>query len=63
MGDPLGNLSISHRGVILRDEIIFDMCIRNNVPIVMVLSGGYQVINAEVIADSIKNLYDKFGQA
>lgn len=26
----------------------------------MVLSGGYQKINAEVIAKSIKNLYDKF---
>jgi hypothetical protein len=36
------------------------MCLKNNVPICMVLSGGYQKINAKVIADSIKNLYDKF---
>jgi hypothetical protein len=26
----------------------------------MVLSGGYQKINAKVIAESIQNLYDKF---
>ena len=36
------------------------MCIRNHIPVVMVLSGGYQTINAKVIANSIKNLYDKF---
>jgi hypothetical protein len=36
------------------------MCIRNRVPVVMVLSGGYQVINAKIIANSIKNLYEKF---
>ena len=33
------------------------MCIRNHIPVVMVLSGGYQTINAKVIANSIKNLY------
>jgi hypothetical protein len=36
------------------------MCIRNRIPVVMVLSGGYQAVNAKVIANSIKNLYDKF---
>jgi hypothetical protein len=36
------------------------MCIRNRVPVVMVLSGGYQVVNSKVIANSIKNLYEKF---
>ena len=30
------------------------------VPIVMVLSGGYQMKNAPVIADSIENLVNKF---
>lgn len=36
------------------------MCIKNNIPVVMVLSGGYQKVNAKVIANSIKNLYEKF---
>jgi hypothetical protein len=36
------------------------MCLKENIPICMVLSGGYQKINAEVIANSIKNLYEKF---
>ncbi len=26
----------------------------------MLLSGGYQIENAEIIAKSIKNLYEKF---
>jgi hypothetical protein len=33
------------------------MCLRNHVPIVMLLSGGYQKVNEEVIANSIKNIY------
>jgi hypothetical protein len=36
------------------------MCIRNKIPVVMILSGGYQAINAKVIANSIQNLYHKF---
>lgn len=61
IGDPLGNLSITEEGIIMRDETIFRICIKNNIPLVMVLSGGYQAINAQVIANSIKNLYEKFG--
>lgn len=29
------------------------MCLERNVPVVMILSGGYQKINAKIIADSI----------
>jgi histone deacetylase 11 len=53
MGDPLGGMSISVEGFIARDETIFKMCINRNIPLVMVLSGGYQKINAEIIALSI----------
>ena len=38
-----------------------EMCTRRKVPMVMILSGGYQKINAEIIADSIENLLKKFG--
>ena len=42
-GDPLGGLSISPQGIIQRDELVFRYCREvNQVPIVMVLSGGYQ---------------------
>lgn len=58
-GDPLGLLSISPEGVIQRDEIVFRAAIERNIPIVMLLSGGYLRSSAQVIANSIINLNDK----
>lgn len=46
-------------GVIERDEIVFKYARSRNIPITMVLSGGYQRSNAEVIANSISNLHQK----
>jgi histone deacetylase 11 len=60
IGDPLGNLSISPQGIISRDECIFKHAMNNRIPVVMMLSGGYQYSNAPVIADSIENLFRKF---
>jgi hypothetical protein len=40
---------------------MFDYAIRKfMVPIVMLLSGGYQMANARVIGDSIENLVSEF---
>jgi hypothetical protein len=39
--------------VIVRDEKVVGMCRERGVAVVMLLSGGYQTINADVIADSI----------
>ena len=58
-GDPLGMLSISPVGVIARDEYVFEMARSQNIPIVMLLSGGYLRHSARVIADSILNLKEK----
>ncbi|XP_065668650.1 histone deacetylase 11-like isoform X2 [Hydra vulgaris] len=55
-GDPLGMLSVSDKGVIKRDEIVFKSARDRNIPIAMVTSGGYQRETARVIADSIINL-------
>ena len=41
IGDPLGRLSITEQGIIMRDELIFKHCLERNIPIVMILSGGY----------------------
>ena len=61
IGDPLGCLKISPQGIIDRDELVFSHAYeKNKVPILMVLSGGYQMSNAPVIADSIRNLSEKF---
>lgn len=60
IGDPLGGLQITAKGIIDRDEIVFKHALKNQIPIVMLLSGGYQQANAPVIAESIINLFDKF---
>ena len=61
VGDPLGNLNISEQGIVERDELVFRYCYEvYKVPVVMLLSGGYQMSNAPVIARSVQNLCEKF---
>ena len=60
-GDPLGGMNVSERGVIQRDQLVFGKALSQKVPLVMVLSGGYQKSNAAVIARSIQNLFQTFG--
>lgn len=57
--DPLGCMKITDIGIIKRDEIVFEMCKENRVPIVMLTSGGYLRTTARIIADSIMNLHRK----
>jgi len=61
-GDPLGAMDLSPMAIKKRDEIVFAAVLQRQapIPIVMVLSGGYQMSNAEVIAESIINLNNKF---
>jgi histone deacetylase 11 len=60
-GDPLGRLNLSPEAIIQRDEIVFRIAMLDHkVPIVMLLSGGYQHSNAPCIAMSIRNLVEKF---
>jgi len=60
-GDRLGALSISAEGIIKRDEQVFQQAFDHDVPVVMLLGGGYQKSNAPIIAQSILNLDQKFG--
>ncbi|XP_068623099.1 histone deacetylase 11 [Battus philenor] len=57
--DPLGHLNISEDGIIKRDQFVFEQCKENNIPIVMLTSGGYLRKTAKIIADSIMNLERK----
>jgi histone deacetylase 11 len=54
--DPLGRMNLSPDAIVARDQIVFELCLRREIPVLMVLSGGYQKINAPTIARSIKNL-------
>lgn len=56
-GDPLSGLNISPKGVIKRDELVINSAFDRNIPLCMVLSGGYQKSNAECIAKSITNVF------
>ncbi|XP_018565270.1 histone deacetylase 11 [Anoplophora glabripennis] len=56
-GDKLGGMSISEKGIIKRDELVFREAISRSIPIVMLTSGGYLKKTAKVIADSIVHLY------
>ncbi|KAL3267127.1 hypothetical protein HHI36_011267 [Cryptolaemus montrouzieri] len=58
-GDSLGALSVSAKGIISRDEMVFRNAISRHIPIVMLTSGGYKRRTAGIIARSIINLYDK----
>ena len=56
--DPLGALSISVEGIIARDEFVFKTARKLNVPVAMVLSGGYTKESSGIIAQSIINLLE-----
>ncbi|CAD5231636.1 unnamed protein product [Bursaphelenchus xylophilus] len=58
-GDAVGHLSLSERGTVTRDEMVFTKVREAGLPIVMLLSGGYTHKSAQVISTSIKNLFDK----
>lgn len=57
--DPLGSLSITAKGIVERDEMVFRLCKERKVPLVMTLSGGYTQESANIISDSIINLVNK----
>jgi len=57
--DPLGRLKISRKGIIERDQMVFELAKKHAIPILMVLSGGYTKASAGIIADSIINLINK----
>jgi histone deacetylase 11 len=52
--DPLGSLSVSEEGIIERDNYVFDEAMERNIPILMVLSGGYHKNSGRIIAKSIE---------
>lgn len=40
-GDPLARLQMTSGGIVQRDAMVIDECVRRGVPVVMVLGGGY----------------------
>jgi histone deacetylase 11 len=54
--DPIGRMSMSKQGIIERDFFVFNQACVRNIPILMVLSGGYTSESAGIIADSLERI-------
>jgi histone deacetylase 11 len=57
--DPLGHLAVSKDGIIRRDELVFSQVRIRDIPLLMVLSGGYARESGGIIARSLENLLKK----
>lgn len=55
--DPVGKMNVFREGIIERDEVVFKNAKDNNIPILMVLSGGYTAESANIIVESITNIF------
>jgi histone deacetylase 11 len=59
-GDPLGRLAVSERGVLERDMFVVQQARQRDLPVVMLLGGGYTQTSHVVIADSVEALLGQF---
>ncbi len=51
--DQLGQLKISKEGIKMRDKIMFENAQKYNIPIVMLLSGGYHKEGGQIVGESL----------
>ncbi len=61
-GDPLASLSMTERGIVRRDAMVIDACVRRGVPVVMTLGGGYTPRSWHVQYASIRQTIRTHGQ-
>lgn len=54
--DPIGRMSISRNGIIERDFFLFSQARLRNIPILMVLSGGYSDEGSAIVGESIEKI-------
>ena len=52
-GDRLGRLSLSSTGLLQRDHLVLDACLRRQVPVATVIGGGYDDLNPLVERHSL----------
>ena len=61
--DPLAHLEMTKEGIVQRDEMVIDACVRRGIPVVMCLGGGYSENAWAVQYGSIRNIIEKYGLA
>jgi len=59
-GDPLAGLKMTHAGIVKRDHVIVEACVKRNLPVVLTLSGGYSRDAWKSQYLSIKNLIEVY---
>lgn len=60
-GDPLAGLAMTEKGIVERDALVIDACLRRRIPVVMTLGGGYTRRAWAVQYASIRNLIETYG--
>jgi len=60
-GDQLASLNVSPLGLVLRDAMVIDKCVKHKVPVVTTLGGGYQNDSWKAQYASIKRTLEKYG--
>ncbi len=60
-GDPLARLRMTDEGIAERDRMIVDRCVKNDLPVVLTLSGGYSKDAWRSQYLSIKRLIEHYG--
>jgi histone deacetylase 11 len=60
-GDPLAGLKMTPGGIVQRDAVVIDECVRRGIPVVMVLGGGYSAAAWEVQYASIRRSILQYG--
>ncbi len=58
--DPIGGYNVTKEGIIERDRFVFEQALSNNIPIVMMLAGGYHDDSAQIVGESIENILSEF---
>lgn len=59
--DPLGKLRISAQGILERDKLVLNSCVKANIPCAMVLSGGYTRESYELVARTVSYILEIWG--
>jgi len=60
-GDPLARLQMTPDGIVRRDAMVIDACVKRGVPVVMVMGGGYSPSAWKVQYASVSRTLDKHG--
>ena len=61
-GDPLASLEMSEEGIVERDQMVIEACLRRGVPVVMTLGGGYSPDAWHAQYASIRGIIEEYGQ-